>query len=60
VLSIVPSILFATVYTTVHLGETQLGWTLYAGYATLQMIEVIWGIYLYKDWKKINAKKTVA
>ena len=60
VLSIVPSILFATVYTTVHLGETQLGWTLYAGYATLQMIEVIWGIYLYKDWKKINAKKAVA
>ena len=51
-LGIIPSILFALVYTHVHLGDSNFGWTLYSGYGTLQIIEVIWGIYIYLDWKQ--------
>jgi len=51
-LSIIPSILFALIYINVHLGDAHLGWTLYSGYATLQVIELLWGVYIYKDWKK--------
>lgn len=52
ILSLVPAIFFGLVYIDVHTGDTRLGWTLYAGYATLQMMEVIWGWYLFKDWKQ--------
>ena len=57
VLGVVPSICFTLVYVNVHLGDTFLGWTLYFGYATLQIIEVIWGIYLFLDWKKMVSEK---
>ena len=51
-LGVIPSILFALVYTHVHLGDSNFGWTLYSGYATLQVIEVIWGIYIFIDWRQ--------
>lgn len=57
ILVIIPSILFILVYFNVHSGDAYLGWTLYAGYATLQMSEVIWGFYLFRDWKKITSQK---
>lgn len=56
-LAIIPSILFSLVYVNIHLGDALLGWTLYIGYATLQIIELIWGIYLYLDWKNEVVKK---
>jgi hypothetical protein len=49
---IVPIIFFVLVYANVHSGETFLGWTLYLGYATLQINELLWGIFLFKDWRK--------
>ncbi|MBX7107855.1 MAG: hypothetical protein K1X61_04320 [Chitinophagales bacterium] len=51
-LALLPSICFSMVYIDVHLNDTTLGWSLYAGYATLQINEVLWGIYLFRDWKK--------
>lgn len=57
VIAIFPSILFTVVYANFHLGDSSLGWTLYSGYGTLQVIELLWGIYLYQDWKKIASQK---
>jgi hypothetical protein len=54
---LLPAICFSLVYMNVHLGDTFLGWTLYLGYATLQIIELIWGVFLYRDWKKIALHK---
>lgn len=51
-LSLLPCICFAMVYVNTHLGESTIGWTLYTGYATLQIIEMLWGIYLFLDWRK--------
>jgi hypothetical protein len=51
---LIPSILFSLVFINVQSGESYFGWALSSGYATLQIIEVIWGIYLFKDWKKIK------
>lgn len=52
-LALIPSIFFLTIYANVHLGDKDMGWSLYMGYATLQINEVFWGIYMYKDWKKM-------
>jgi hypothetical protein len=54
IIGIIPSIFFTMIYVDVHLGESHLGWALYSGYATLQIIEVMWGIYIFKDWKQQN------
>lgn len=54
VLSLIPSVCFGLVYMDVHLGDTRLGWSLYVGYAILQIVEVIWGWFLLKDWKHQN------
>ncbi len=51
---LVPSILFLLVFINVQSGESYFGRALSSGYATLQIIEVVWGIYLFKDWKKIK------
>ena len=56
-LSIIPIILFTWIYINVQSGESHLGWILYSGYAALQIIEVLWGIYLYKDWKQNAVQK---
>ncbi len=49
---LVPGLLFLWLYADIHMGEAFLGWTLYMGYGTLQIIELLWGVYLYRDWKK--------
>ena len=59
ILGITPCILFSLVYVDVHSGEAFVGWALYSGYATLQIIEVIWGIYLYLDWKQLQSKNKI-
>lgn len=56
-LAIIPIVFFTLVYVNVHSGENFLGWTLYSGYATLQIIEVIWGIFLFLDWKNHFTKQ---
>ncbi len=56
VLGLVPSILFLLVFVNVQSGQSYFGWALTSGYATLQIVEVIWGIYLFKDWK-LNIQK---
>lgn len=56
-LAIIPIILFSVVYVDVHAGNSVLGWKLYSGYATLQINEVLWAVYLFWDWKKIAAQK---
>jgi hypothetical protein len=52
---LIPSMFFLIVYVTVHTGGSFHGWILYSGYATLQITEMLWGIYLYKDWKNGSA-----
>lgn len=52
--AIIPISLFTLVYVNVLLGYSYFGWPLALGYGTLQIIEVLWGIYLVKDWKKIS------
>ena len=49
---LMPMALFALVYVRLHSGAPIAGWFLYSGYGTLQIIEVLWGIYLYRDWKR--------
>lgn len=56
-MGIIPSIFFAMIYIHVQSGEPYFDWALYSGYATLQVVEVIWGIYLYKDWKLMNSQR---
>ncbi len=51
VAGVVPIILFTLVYLNVQSGGSYFGWALSSGYASLQIIEVIWGIYLFRDWK---------
>jgi heme A synthase len=55
--AVVPVILFTLVYVHVHSGDSYLGWTLYSGYAALHIVELIWGIYLFLDWKNNLSKK---
>jgi hypothetical protein len=52
---ILPIVLFGLVYVHVHAGGEVAGWRLYAGYGTLQLIEVLWAVYLFLDWKKSAA-----
>lgn len=56
-LGLVPSALFALVVVDAHVSESVLGWRLYFGYGTLQITELIWAIYLFLDWKKLEAGK---
>ncbi len=56
-LAIIPIVFFTLVYVNVHSGNSFLGWTLYLGYAALQINELIWGLYLFRDWKKILSPK---
>jgi hypothetical protein len=54
ILALVPCMLFAMVYVNFHSGEPVFGWALYTGYVALQINEVLWGIYLFMDWKKVK------
>lgn len=53
---LIPSILFLLVFINVQSGESYFGFALSSGYAMLQIIELVWGIYLYNDWKRLNQK----
>lgn len=48
-LAIIPICFFMLSYINVHLGKSYFDWPLNIGYGTLQIIEVLWGIYLLKD-----------
>ncbi|MHB1327177.1 MAG: hypothetical protein ACYC2K_03165 [Gemmatimonadales bacterium] len=54
--AIVPSVLFALIYVGVHLSGSFELLTLYAGYATLQLNEVAWGIYILRDWRRTTVQ----
>lgn len=58
VLGVVPIIFSTMVYVGVQLGYSYFGWPLTLGYASLQIIEVLWAIYLFRDWKQ-NMQKPV-
>jgi hypothetical protein len=48
----IPVILFVLVYINVHLGGSYFGGLLTAGYAGLQVLEMVWAVYLWKDWQQ--------
>ena len=49
---VIPILFFVLVYINVHLENSYFGWPVNAGYATLQVLEVLWGVYLFKDWQR--------
>lgn len=49
---LIPSMFFTLVYVNVHIGDSLIGWRIYSGYATLQITELLWGVFIYRDWKK--------
>ena len=51
-LAIVPSIFFIFIYINVQSGDYTLGWFLYTGYAILHITELLWGIFIFRDWEK--------
>lgn len=54
VMGMLPATLFALVYINVQMGAEYFGWRLEAGYGTLQLVELLWGVYLFKDWSPTN------
>ena len=56
VVGLVPSVFFALIYVRVHLDDALVVRMLYLGYATLQLTEVLWGVYLFRDWKRIASQ----
>ena len=49
---VIPIVIFTLVYINVHLGATYFSGPLNAGYAALQILEVVWSVYLLKDWQR--------
>jgi len=49
---VIPIALFTLVYINVHLGVPYFSWPLNTGYATLQILEMVWGVYLVMDWQR--------
>ena len=49
---VIPILLFVLVYINVHLEKPYFSWEVSAGYVTLQILEVLWGVYLFKDWQQ--------
>ena len=54
VVGLIPSLLFALVYVNVNVSGAFLGLPLYAGYATLHVLEVMWSVYLFNDWRRAS------
>jgi hypothetical protein len=52
ILSLIPILFFMLSYIYVEMGQSYYDWPLNLGYGTLQIIEVLWGIYLVRDWKQ--------
>lgn len=48
---IIPFCFFLLVYVKLRLGGEYYTWPLNWGYGSLQVLEVIWGLYFYRDWK---------
>jgi hypothetical protein len=57
ILGLLPIVFFTLVFINVQLGHSYFGWPLTLGYGTLQGIEILWGIYLLKDWKQNMVKR---
>lgn len=53
---LIPGILFSLVFVNVQSGQSYFGWALSSGFAMLQIIEIVWGIFLYNDWKQSSSK----
>ena len=49
----IPCLFFVLVYVNVNSSGAFLGLPLYSGYATLHVLEVVWSVYLYKDWRAL-------
>ena len=49
---IVPIAFFVLVFIHVHQGVAYYSWPLNTGFAVLQIIEVVWAVYLWKDWQQ--------
>jgi hypothetical protein len=47
----IPFAFFLVVYVTVRMGGEFYSWPLNFAYGTLQVLEVIWSVYFYRDWK---------
>lgn len=54
---LVPAAFFTLAFINVYLGIPYQGWSLYIGYATLQMLEIVWGIYLVRDWQRNRGQR---
>ena len=48
---IIPITCFSLVFVGLHLGYQYFRWPLHWGYGTLQVIEVLWAWFIYRDWK---------
>jgi hypothetical protein len=57
VAGIAPMLLFIVVYINVWLGAQYFDLPLQTGYASLQIIEILWGIYLFRDWQQNRSKQ---
>ena len=54
---LLPLAFFTLVFVNVHLGDQYRGWPLNGGYATLQILEIVWGAYMWKDWQRTHSAK---
>lgn len=52
VAGLIPVAMFTLVYCNALSGKAYFDWPLFTGYTSLQTIEVLWGVYLLKDWKE--------
>jgi hypothetical protein len=57
VAGLVPAAFFTLVFVLVHRGGSYQGWPLNAGYATLQVLEIVWSVYLVKDWQRSRSQR---
>lgn len=48
---LIPIALFTCTYVCMHTEHHGFNWALPLGYGTLQLIELLWSYYMWKDWK---------
>src|SRR4030095_2657981 len=49
---LIPIIFFTLMFIDVRLGAAYYDWHVQAGYATLHLLEVVWAVFLFKDWQR--------
>ena len=54
VLGIIPIALCILLYVGIQSGKPTFEWALSSGYAIFEIMEVIWAVFLFKDWYKIT------